>query len=119
MKRRPFINLLSFIVLSLILIVFGLVTQSEVVKWALPAIGLAILSVGLGVNSLIIASDAYKRISEIDTTLTRIEDLQTEIRNEQKEQSGSRSTIIPTLEAFSQYYLDYVAKQKSEDEEPQ
>ena len=119
MKRRLFINLFSFIVLSLILIVFGLVTQSEIVKWALPAIALALLSVGLGVNSLIIASDADKRIDEINTTLARIVELQEEIQTEQKEQSSSRSTIVPTLEALSQYYLNYVAKQKREDEETQ
>ena len=117
MKRRAFINLLSFTVLALILILYGLVAQSEMVKWALPAIGLGIISLGLGVNSLIIARDGDKRISEINAALTRIGDLQTEIRNEQKEQSSSGSTIVPTLQALSQYYFDYVAKQKREDEE--
>ena len=119
MKRRPFINLFSFTVLALILILYGLVAQSEMVKWALPAIGLGFLAVGLGVNSLIIARDGDKRISEINTALTRIGDLQIEILNEQKEHSSPRSTIVPTFQALSQYYSDYVAKQKREDEETQ
>jgi hypothetical protein len=33
-----------------------------------------------------------------------------------EEQSSSKTMIIPTLEAFSQLYLDYLTKQKSEGE---
>ena len=113
MNWRPFISLLSFILLALIVVLLGLFTQSLELKWAAAATGLALIAVGLGVNSFMISLRTNRRINEVNTTLTRIETLQTEIQKEHKEQSSSKSMIIPTLEAFSQFYLDYLTKQKS------
>ncbi len=84
-------------------------------KWA-AAIGLALVAVGLGVNSFMMSRNTDRRINELNTNLTRIEALQTEIQKAHEEQSSSKSMIIPTLEAFSQLYLDYLTKQKSEGE---
>jgi hypothetical protein len=60
---------------------------------------------------------ADRRINEVNTILTRIEGLQIEIQKKQDEQPGSGSMIIPTLETFSKFYLDYLNKQKDEGEE--
>ena len=117
MKWRPFISLLSFIFVALIVGLVGWLTQSSELQWAVAAIGLALILVGLGVNSLLISLHTDRRINEVKTTLTRIETLQTEMQKEQKKQSSSGSTILPTLQAFSQLYLDYQAKQKSEEEQ--
>ena len=38
------------------------------------------------------------------------------VQKAHEEQSSSKTMIIPTLEAFSQLYLDYLTKQKSEGE---
>jgi len=112
MNWRPFISLLSIILLALIVILLGLFTQSLELKWA-AAIGLALVAVGLGVNSLMISRNTDRRMNELNTTLTRIEVLQTEMQKAHEEQSSSKTMIIPTLEAFSQLYLDYLTKQKS------
>ena len=112
---RPFVSLLSFIVLALFVGIVGWLTESTIIKWAAPAVALALISVGLGVNSLIIALHAENRTRDLNATLTKIEELQKEIRKEQKEQPSSSSPIVPTLQAFSQLYLDYFAKQKSEE----
>jgi hypothetical protein len=60
---------------------------------------------------------ADRRINEVNTILTRIEGLQIEIQKKQNEQLGSGSMLIPTLETFSKFYLDYLNKQKDEGEE--
>jgi hypothetical protein len=112
MNWRPFISLLSFILLALIVVLLGLLTQSSELKWAAAATGLALIAVGLGVNSFMISLRADRKINELNTTLTRIETLQIEMQKEHEEKSSSKSMIIPTLEAFSQFYLDYLTKQK-------
>ena len=117
MNWRYFISLLSSVILALLLGVIGWVTESTTLKWAAPAIGLALISVGLGVNSLIIALHTDRKMKEMDATLARIEGLQEEIQKEQKEQASSSPTIIAPLQALSQYYLDYLTSKKREDEE--
>jgi hypothetical protein len=115
MNWRPFTSLLSFIILALIVGLLGLLIQSIELKWA-AAIGLALVAVGLGVNSLMISRNTDRKLNELNTNLTRIEALQTEMQKAHEEQSSSKTMIIPTLEAFSQLYLDYLTKQKSEGE---
>ncbi len=113
MNWRPFISPSSFVLLALILGLLGWFTQSENVRWAALAVALAIISVGLGMNSIIIGLRADKRTSEMNATLVRIESLQREIQNKQDEQSKPGSSIVPTLQALSQLFLDYVGKHKS------
>ena len=115
MNWRPFISLLSFILIALIVILLGLFTQSLEFKWA-AAIGLALVAVGLGVNNFMMSRNTDRRMNELNATLTRIETLQTEMQKAHEEQSSSKTMIIPTLEAFSQLYLDYLTKQKTEGE---
>ena len=115
MSRRLVINLSFFTVLALILCLVGWFAQSEMIKWAAPAFGVAILAAGLGVNSLIIALDTDKKMTEMGAALARIEGLQEEIRKEQNERASSGPPIIASLQAMSQYYMDYINKQKGED----
>jgi hypothetical protein len=106
--------------LALIVGLLGWFTQSLEVKWVVAAASLALIAVGLGVNSFLISLNTERRINDLNTNLTRIEHLQIEMQKEQKEQkeqSGSGSMIIPTLETFSKFYLDYLNKQKGEGEE--
>jgi len=56
-------------------------------------------------------------MTKLDATLARIEGLQEEIRKEQKEQASSGPPIVASLQAMSQYYMDYISKQKGEDKE--
>ncbi len=87
------------------------------IKWATFALIFVFMSLGLGVDNVIRAMRIGKRMNEISVTLTRIEDSIEELQKEQKEQSSSGSTIATTLQAFSQLYLDYLTKQKSEEVE--
>ncbi len=117
MNRRLFLSLLSFILMALILGLLGWFTQSEMIKWAAPAFGLALIAVGLGVNSIIVALRADKRISEMNATLERIESLQKEILKKRDEQSKPGSSIVPTIQALSQLFYDYIGKNKSSTKE--
>ena len=118
MNRRPFVSLFSFVLVAFVLGLLGWFTQSEMVRWAALAIALALISVGLGVNSLIIALHTDRKMSKIEATLPRIETLQEEVRKEQaeqKEERGSSSQVVSTLQAISQYYMNFINKAKEED----
>ena len=119
MHWRYFISLLSFIILALLFVTIGLVTESTTMKWVAHTVALALVLVGLGVNSLIIALHTDKRMNKMDETLVHIKGLQEEIQKGQKEQEGSHSPIVASLQSLSQYYLDYMAKQKGTDEKGQ
>jgi len=77
-------------------------------------------SIKQAVNSFIQALRVDKSIKEIKETLSRIEAQQQEIlqtQQEQAEKGSSGSTLMPTLQALSQYYMDYLVKQETGDEE--
>lgn len=114
MKRYLYYPL-TIIILAVFLGLFGWFAESSSIRWIAPAFGLALIAVGLGVNSSIIASHTERRMTEMGATLARIESLQTEIRKTQDEKAGSGPSIVASLEAMSQYYMDYISKQKGED----
>ena len=120
MNWRAFYVLLLFILIAFTFGLLGLFSQSLELKLAITAGSLALLSVGLGINSFLISLNTEKRINEVSFNLTRIEEFQTELQREYKEhqeQSSSGSMIIPTLETFTKFYLDYLDRQKGEGEE--
>lgn len=115
MKRCLYYCPLALVILAVFLAIFGWFTESTTVRWIAPAFGLALISVGLGLHSFIIASRTAKRINEVDATLARIESLQEEIRKEQDERASSGPSIVASLEAMSKYYMDYINKQKGDE----
>ena len=120
MKRRLYYYPLTIVIVAVCLAVIGWFTESSSIRWVAPAFGLALIAVGLGVNSLIIALHTEKRVTELGAVLGKIEGMAEEMRKEQteqKEQKGSSPQIIPTLQAISQYYVDFINKQKGEDKE--
>ena len=114
MNWRDFRILLYFVVAAVILSIVGWIALSPAITWFAPVVALGLISVGLGVNSLVLVNHTDKRIEAINGTLKSIEQIQEAI---QKEQSVSHSPIIPTLQAFSQLYLDYVGKQQKGEEQ--
>ena len=114
MKRRLYYPL-SIVILALFLGLFGWFTESSSIRWTALAFGLALIAVGLSVNSLIIALHTERRMTEMGAALAKIEGLQEEIRKEQNERASSGQPIIASLQAMSQYYMDYIDKQKGED----
>lgn len=112
MKWRLLISVCAFIIGASILGIIGRFSGETV----FTAYALGVLAVGLGANSLMISLNTAKRTNSIEATLTRIASLQEEIKKAQEEQPSSSKPILATLEGLSQYYLDYIAKQKEKDE---
>ena len=115
MKKRLLYYPLIIVVTGILLGLLGWFSESSSIRWIAPAFGLAFIAVALGINSLIIASNTEKRATELGATLARIEGLADELRNELSESKSPRAQIIPTIEAFSQYFMDYLNKPKEED----
>ncbi len=115
MKRRLYYYLLTIVILAVFLGLLGWFTESSSIRWIAPAFGLALIAVGLGANSLIIALHTEKRATEMGAALARIEGLAEEMRKEQNERANSGPPIVASLQAMSQYYMDYINKQKGEE----
>ena len=115
MKRRLYYYPLTIVIVAVFLAVIGWFTESSSIRWVAPAFGLALIAVGLGVNSLIIALHTEKRATELGAVLARIEGLAEEMRKEQNERASSGPPIIASLQGMAQTYMDYIKKQKEED----
>ena len=115
-NRRLFIGLYSFIILAIIFTVAALFTGSPEIKWIIPAIGLALISIGLGLTSFFIALNADSTVSMINSKLEEIKQIQQDMHAELQQQKSSSSPIVATLQGLSQHYLDYLTKQKQENE---
>ncbi len=113
MRWRLFVYLFAFSIGALILGIIGWISGEAV----LNAYALGVLSVGLGVNSLMISLNTEKRTNSMEAALTRIESIQEEIKKAQEEQPSSGKPLLATLQGLSQYYLDYMSKQKGDIEE--
>ena len=115
MKKRLYYYPLTIIVIGILLGLIGWFTESSSIRWVAPAFGLALLAVALGINSMIMAFNTEKRATELGVALARIEGLADELREEMSGKKNPSAQIIPTLEAFSNYYLDYLNQPKGED----
>jgi len=121
--KQPFFSVAAFSLAAFALAAFIISLLVHIVdtielKWAIAAGAVGLVGVGLALNSLLLALRTDSKMNEINATLSRIEDLQREIQEiqkEQKEQVDSRSAIVAPLQALSQYYMDYLTKQKSGD----
>ncbi len=107
---------LGFALIALLFGLYAFIAESSTMKWVASVFGLALISVGLGVSSYLNAVHTDRRTNEMYATLARIENLQGEIQKEQREQASSNSPLVTSLQALSQYYFDYIAKQKGEGE---
>ncbi len=117
MHRRLLVSLYSLLAMSIILIAVALFIGSPEVKWIVAAVGLATVSVGLGITSFVISLHAASTTSKMVSTLNQIEKTQQDILTELKREKSSSPPIVASLQAFSQFYLDYLQKQASKDAE--
>ncbi|MFC1950041.1 phage holin family protein [Chloroflexota bacterium] len=118
MNWRDFMTLMYFVAAAILFGIVGWITLSPAVKWAAPAVALGLIAVGLGINSLALVNRIDRKLGAMSETIDNIEQIQEAMQKEQNEKAGSHSTIGPTLQAFSQLYMDYLAKKPS-GEEPQ
>jgi hypothetical protein len=117
MHLRDFRILIYFIIAAVVLGVVSWIVLPPSAVWVAPVVALGLISIGLGVNSVVLADRTNKRIEAIQETLIRIEQTQEAIQKEHEKQSGPHSMIIPTLQAFTQLYMDSVAEQQSGEEQ--
>ena len=117
MNKRLYYYPLAIIIIGILLGLLGWFNESSSIRWVAPAFGLALIGVALGISSLIVASNTEKRATELIDGLTRIEGLAEELREEMSGKKNTGAQIIPTLEALSHYYLDYLNKPKEENKE--
>jgi len=94
------------IILALSLVIVGLIVKLDI----LHAFALAVIALGLGVNSLTLTLLTNGRLTKMKETLAGIEHLLQELKQTQTESSDS--SVIPTLKALSQLYVDYLSKQQ-------
>ncbi|MFC1909682.1 hypothetical protein ACFLXC_00070 [Chloroflexota bacterium] len=106
-------------------VIFGIVSWlalSSINSWAaftlagIVAFGFVII--GSGLNNLILAQRMRKEMADINVLLEKIEQSQETLIKEQREQhqkAGVHSSIGPTIQAFSQLYLDYMNNQKGKE----
>ena len=114
MNWRDFMVLWCFIIAAILVGSIGWFIFSTEFKWAAPAIALGLLSIGLGVNSISMAYSADRKYTAINETLSNIMQIQEDIQKEQKEPTSSSSPLVVSLQALSQYYTDFLAQQKGE-----
>jgi len=112
-----FTILIYFVIASVIFGAICWIILPPDVLWLAAVVALGLISIGLGVNSLVLVRDTDRKIEAINVTLENIEQIQEAIQKELKEQSSSRSAIAPTLQVLSQLYLDYLAKQQGGEEQ--
>ena len=113
MKRALF-SVAAFSLSAFLISLLVFIADAVELKWAIAAGALGLVGVGLALNSFMLTLHTDRRMNEINATLSRIEDLQKEIQKEQKERANSSSPIVTSLQALSQYYMDFLTKQKSE-----
>lgn len=114
MNRRGFTVLMSFVVIAIFFGIIGWLTLSPAIKWVAPVIAIEIALIGLGVNNISMAFNVDTKIEAMNRTLNDIKRIQKEIQEKQKEQANSGSPVVTSLQALSQYYMDFLAKQKGE-----
>ncbi|MEJ2739815.1 MAG: hypothetical protein P8105_08335, partial [Dehalococcoidia bacterium] len=85
--------------------------------WLTSVVVLGLILTGLGTNSIVLIYRTNKKIDSLRETLVRIEQMQEAIQKEQEKQSGSHTPIVPTLQAFTQLYMDSLASQQSSEEQ--
>jgi hypothetical protein len=112
MHWRDFRIFIYFIIAAVVLGTVSWMLLPSSAGWVTPVVALGLVLTGLGINSLVLACRTNKKIEAIQETLTRIEQMQEAIQKEQEKQSGPHSTIVPTLQAFTQLYIDSLAEQQ-------
>ena len=117
MNKRQYYYPLAIIAIGMFLGLLGWFNESSSIRWIAPAFGLVLIGVALGLSSLIIASNTEKRATELIAGLARIESLAEELREEISGKKNHGAQIIPTLEAISQYYTEYLNRPKGEEKQ--
>lgn len=115
-KRSKTITILAVVqfLIAVFLVSVAFILPSLELQIAIGSLGITIATIAF--SGMINTVDKHK-IDQILDKLSELEDLQKEIQSEQKEQASSGPPIVASLQAMSQYYMDYIAKQKESENE--
>ncbi|MFC1873274.1 hypothetical protein ACFLW3_00460 [Chloroflexota bacterium] len=117
-NKRYFIGVYTFSILAVIFVIVMLFIGSPEIRWIALAVGLAVISLGLGLSSFYITLEADTTTRELKSRLERIEQGQQEILAEIREGRGSGTPIVASLDALTKYYTDYMQRQNRGDDQP-
>ena len=117
MHWRDFRIFIYFIIAAVVLGVVSWTLLPSSAVWVASVVALGLILTGLGINSLVLVYRTNKKIEAIQETLLHIEQIQEALQKEQEKQSGPHATIVPTLQAFTQLYMDSIANQQSGEEQ--
>lgn len=115
--KRVLFSIAAFSLVAFLISLLIFIVDTVELKWATAAGALGAAGVGLAYYSCLLALRTDAMMNEIHLSLSQIKGLQEEIQKEQKEQSEQKSSgpaIVASLQAVSQYYMDYINKQKGE-----
>jgi hypothetical protein len=113
--RRALFGIIAFSIAVFLIILLAFLVDSAELKWGILAGALGLIAVGLTINNYVFALRIDSRMNEMDTTLHQITNIQEEIQKELKEQTEQKTPgppLIASLQAMSQYYMDYINKQR-------
>ena len=110
-KRSRMLTILILIqwLMALFFIYAALSLPSIELKLGTSSLAIAFASIA---SSNMISLSDKEKIDQILEKLSKLEDLQKEMQKEQKERQNSSPPIVASLQALSQYYTDYISKQK-------
>ncbi|UCE98198.1 MAG: hypothetical protein JSV74_02380 [Dehalococcoidia bacterium] len=104
--------LIWFIIAGLAIGSYAWMVEVSGISWAAIALTIALISIGIAFDSYLRTAKINEQMKEINSSLDQIKNSLEAIKNKQNEESSSGSMIIPTLETFTKFYLDYLDKQQ-------
>jgi len=115
--KRILIIVTAFSLIAFLISLLVFFVDTVELGWAIATGALGAFCIGLAFNSFLLSSRADTAMNEIRISLSQMKELLQGIQKEHKEegeQKSSGSQILPTLEVFSKFYMDYLNKQKGE-----
>ena len=94
----------------------ALVLQPVNEMW-IGVLGLVLVLYTTGVAFISYGESTSKQQENHREVMLRLDSLEEQIHKRLNEQQDTHSTIVPTLQAVSQLYIDYLTKQKGEREQ--
>ena len=89
MYSRNFRIAIYFIIAAVIIGISGWIVLPVSMQWIAPVAALVLVSLGLGLNSLVLISRTDKKIASLESKIITLEQTQEAIRKGQEEQAAS------------------------------
>jgi len=113
-RWKFYLPIIMFTIAAVMAGIFWWFAVSTEVRLAAIAIAIALISVGLGFQSLVFAVDTDDRIKEINQSIKRLEELQNEIKVDQEKQKNTNTPVVASMTALSQL-VEFFGKKKADE----